>query len=296
MNFGPGSTRPGPFAGEVTWVTGASSGIGRALALAFAHAGANVILSARDRAALEQVRALCPDPLAVAILPFDLSRLDDLPMVASLALRAWGRVDCLVHNAGVALRGRLWETPLELDQRVMATNYFGPLALTKTVLPAMLARRAGRIVVISSLSGKYGVPQLSAYAASKHALHGCFDSLRAEVHEQGIQVTIVVPGVVRTAILEHALTPSGAQYGRTKPEYERGMPPEECARRILRAVAAGRQEVAIGGLERMTLPFHRLFPRAFAAFIRSHPVRWEGRIRGLMPTLRRHRRTSAPPS
>lgn len=281
------------FAGDVVWITGASSGIGRALALAFARAGANVILSARDRAALEAVRAQCPDPMAVAILPFDLSRLEDLPMVASLALRAWGRVDCLVHNAGVALRGRLWETPLELDQRIMATNYLGPLALTKAVLPSMLARRSGRIVVISSLSGKYGVPQLSAYAASKHALHGCFDSLRAEVPEQGIQVTIVVPGVVRTAILQHALTPSGERYGKSKPEYEQGMPPEECARRILRAVAAGRQEVVIGGWERLTVPFHRFFPRAFATFIRSHPVRWQGRLRANWSRLFRNRR---PPS
>lgn len=296
MNFGPGSTRPGPFAGEVTWVTGASSGIGRALALAFAHAGANVILSARDRAALEQVRAECPDPQAVAILPFDLARLDDLPMVASLALRAWGRVNCLVHNAGVALRGRLWETPLELDQRIMATNYFGPLAITKAILPSMLARRSGRIVVISSLSGKYGVPQLSAYAAAKHALHGGFDSLRAEVHAQGVQVTIIVPGVIRTAILEHALTPSGAFYGRSKPEYQRGMAPEECARRILRAVAAGKQEVVIGGLERLTVPFYRFFPRAFAAFIRSHPVRWGERFWALLPGVHRHHDTPAPPA
>lgn len=290
------SHRSAPFAGEVAWVTGASSGIGRELALAFARAGAHVILSARGRSALEAVRAECPHPASVAILPFDLARLDDLPMAASLALRGWGRVDILVHNAGVALRGRLWETPLELDQRIMAINYFGPLALTKAVLPTMLARRSGRIVVVSSLSGKYGVPQLSAYAAAKHALHGCFDSLRAEVHDQGVQVTIAVPGVIQTAILEHALTPSGAFYGRSKPEYERGMHPAECARRILRAVAAGKQEVVIGGLESLTVPFHRFFPRAFASFIRSHPSRWAARWRAKLPRSGQGRQEpSAPP-
>ena len=266
------------FRGQVVWITGASSGIGRSLALAFARAGARLILSGRDQQNLEAVRDACRAPADVRLLPFDLASVSSLPEQAVRALGFWGRVDYMVHNAGVALRARVADTPLELDQRVMATNYFGPLALTKALLPSMLSRQSGAFVVVSSLSGKYGVPQLSSYAASKHALHGAFECLRAEVHDRNIRVTIVIPGFIRTPILNHAYTADGAKYGKTMPAYERGMDPDVCAERILAAVASGKEEEAIGGWELTSLYLKRFFPTLLSRIVRNHPVRWRKRL------------------
>jgi short-subunit dehydrogenase len=270
------------FNGKVVWITGASSGIGRALALAFDRAGARLILSARDSRSLEPVRQACRAAAEVHLLPFDLAALDTIPQHAEQALRRWGHVDYMVHNAGVALRDRMVDTPLRLDQQVMATNYFGPVTLTKALLPSMLQRQSGCFVVVSSLTGKYGVPQLSSYSASKHALHGCFECLRAEVHDRHIQVTIVIPGFVRTPILQHALTGSGATYGKTMPEYERGMDPDTCAARILRAVSRHKEEVLIGGMELSSLYLKRFFPTLLSALVRNHPVRLRNKLLRLL--------------
>ena len=274
---------------KVVWITGASSGIGRALARGFDRAGARLILSARDSRSLEPVRQDTRAPAEVHLLPFDLAELDTLPEHAEQALQLWGHVDYMVHNAGVALRERLVDTPIRLDQQVMATNYFGPLALTKALLPSMLRRHSGSFVVVSSLSGKYGVPQLSSYAASKHALHGAFESLRAEVHTQGVRVTMVIPGIIRTPIIQHALTGSGAHYGKVMPAYERGMDPDACAARILRAVSRRKEEVLIGGPEVFTVYLQRVFPTLLSAFVRSHPVRLGNRLRRVL-TFQRNTR------
>ncbi|OLC05620.1 MAG: hypothetical protein AUH42_07160 [Gemmatimonadetes bacterium 13_1_40CM_70_11] len=266
------------FDGKVVWITGASSGIGRALAFAFDRAGARLILSARDRRSLEPVRAACRAGAEVHLLPFDLAALDSMPRHAEEALGLWGHVDYMVHNAGVALRERMVDTPLRLDQQIMATNYFGPVALTKALLPSMLQRQSGCFVVVSSLSGKYGVPQLSSYSAAKHALHGCFECLRAEVHDRNIQVTIVIPGFIRTPIVQHALTGSGAPYGKTLPAYERGMDPDLCAARILRAVARRKEEALIGGSELSTLYLKRFLPSLLSVLVRNHPVRLRNKL------------------
>jgi len=266
------------FTGKVVWITGASSGIGRALAFAFDRAGAKLILSARDSRSLEPVRQACRAPAEVHLLPFDLAALDTIPQHAEQALGLWGHIDYMVHNAGVALRDRMVDTPLRLDQQVMATNYFGPVALTKALLPSMLQRQSGCFVVVSSLSGKYGVPQLSSYAAAKHALHGCFESLRAEVHDRHIQVTIVIPGIIRTPIIQHALTGSGAAYGKALPAYQRGMDPDVCAARILRAVARRKEEALIGGWELASVYVKRFFPTLLSAVVRNHPVKLRDKL------------------
>jgi dehydrogenase/reductase SDR family protein 7B len=263
---------------KVVWITGASSGIGRALAFAFDRAGARLILSARDSQSLEPVRQACRAAADVRLLPFDLAALDTVPQHTEQALGLWGHVDYMVHNAGVALRERMVDTPLRLDQQVMATNYFGPVALTKALLPSMLQRQSGCFVVVSSLSGKYGVPQLSSYSASKHALHGSFECLRAEVHDRNIRVTIVIPGFVRTPIVQHALTGSGATYGKTMPVYERGMDPDICAARILRAVSRHREEALVGGWELSSLYLKRFFPTLLSVLVRNHPIRLRNRL------------------
>ena len=275
------------FAGKVVWITGASSGIGRSLALAFREADAKLILSARRTGALEEIRQECGGGPDVRILPLDLADLESLPGRVDEALAYFGRVDCMVHNAGVALRDTAIRTDLEVDQRIMATNYFGPVAITKALLPSMLERGQGQFVVVGSLSGKYGGPLLSSYAASKHALHGFFESLRAEVHSRGIRITFVIPGFIRTPIASHALTGDGTTFGRSLEVHERGMTSDECARRILKATEKGKREALVGGLEIYSVPMHRFFPGTFEALIRNHPVKRLNRVVRLLSFRRR---------
>ena len=273
------------FRGKVVWITGASSGIGRALALAFGRAGARLILSARSAEALEAVAG--ETGAEARVLPLDLTSLTELPGVAAQALAAFGGVDIMVHNAGVAVRDRAADVSLEVHERVLRTNYLGPVVLTQALLPSMRARGGGRFVVISSLSGKYGGPLLAAYAASKHALHGYFDTLRGEEREQRIAVTIVIPGFIRTEITAHALTGTGVQFGRVLPLYREAMTAEECAARILGAVARDRREVLVGGLEVWTVYLQRLSPRLAALVVWGHPVRLRNRLLAPWRQLRR---------
>lgn len=168
-----------PFAGKVVWVTGASSGIGEQLSFQLAALGATLILSARRRDKLEEVRSQLPAPEdRTFVLPLDLEQLEELPRKAEEAVARFGRIDILINNAAVALRDFALTTSLETDQKLMRINYFGPMTLTKQLLPAMLARGSGQIVVVSSLSGKYGVPRTSAYAASMRKLKQFFSLKR----------------------------------------------------------------------------------------------------------------------
>lgn len=213
------------------------------------------------------------------MLPLDLADLAALPQHASHALGVYGHVDYMVHNAGIALRDRVVDTSLAIDQKVMAVNYFGPVAITKALLPSMLRCRSGCFVVVSSLSGKYGGPQFSSYAASKHALHGFFESLRAEVHADNIRITMVVPGFIRTSILKSAVTGGGGTYQKTLTVHERGMHPDRCAAKILAAVARGKDEALVGGMEIYSVHLNRWFPTLLAVLIRSHPARLQSQLR-----------------
>jgi dehydrogenase/reductase SDR family protein 7B len=279
------------FAGKVVWITGASSGIGRSLALAFAAAGARLVLSAPRREALVEVQRACGGA-DVRLLPFDLTDLDAAEARVADALACFGHIDIMVHNAGLAARSRVVETSRNVHERILQTNYLGPILLTRFLLPSMLERGGGQFVVISSLSGKYGGPLLASYAGSKHALHGFFESLRAEEHDRGIVVTFIVPGFIRTDITAHALTGSGGTFGRVLPIYRHAMDPDACAARILRAVARRRQEVLVGGLEVWTVYLKRWCPRALALIVRSHPVRLRNRLLGWMPILGRRWRAT----
>lgn len=248
------------FDGKVVWITGASSGIGAALAEAFAQEGAQLILAARRPAELQEVAARCGgEPL---ILPLDLARSDEFASHVSAVLGRFGRIDVLVHNGGVSQRSRVADTQLDVDRRIMEVNYFGAVALTKAVLPSMLKARSGHIVVISSVMGKLGTPLRSAYAASKHALHGFFDCLRAEIADHGLFVTLICPGYVKTDISRNALTGDGSPKNETGRDVEAGHPVDLTARQILAAVRAKRSEAYVGafGKERLALFLKRLAP------------------------------------
>ena len=249
---------------KTVWITGASSGIGEALAVAWSREGARVILSARNAAELERVRTRCDEPSRHVVLPLDVR---DTSAIA-LAAREAGEVDILVPSAGVSQRSLAAETSLAIDREIMEINYFGTIALTKAVLPSMLARRSGHLVPISSVIGYVGVPLRSAYAASKHALHGFFNTLRAETHKDGIRVTIVCPGYIRTKVSENALTGDGTPHGRLDDTHAGAMLPEEAAPAIVRGVEAGKREVHVGGKEIHAIKVQRHFPRVIHRVLR----------------------------
>jgi short-subunit dehydrogenase len=263
---------------KVVWITGASSGIGEALVYALAAKGARLILSARRKEELERVKGNCPSAVQaqVHILPLDLTKPETLRLSTDAAIQVFGHVDILINNGGISQRGLAKETTLDVDRRLMEVNYFGALAITKNILPHFLKRGTGHFVTVSSVVGTFGTPYRSGYAASKHALHGFFDSLRAELWKDTrdkIIVTMICPGFIHTPITLSAVTGDGSPLGKQDDATYRGKPPEWCAQRIVRAIEKKKNEVYIGGIETLGVPFKRWFPNWFARYIRTASVR-----------------------
>ncbi len=258
--------------GKTVWITGASSGIGEALAYALSRRGARLILSARREERLRAVREACARPEAHHVVPLDLADPASLTGAAARVSETIGPVDVLVNNGGVSQRALVEAVDVDVIRRIMEVNFFGAVALTKAVLPSMLERGAGRVVVVSSLVGKFSTPRRSAYAASKHALHGFFDALRAEVWDRGVRVTLVCPGYVRTEISRNALAADGATHGRMDAGQKKGIAPERCAEAIIRAVEKERDEVLVGGKETLAVYVKRFFPGLFNRMIRRVKV------------------------
>lgn len=256
------------FNGRVVWITGASSGIGEATALAFAREGARLVLSSRRAEELERVRRACARPDEHLVVPLDLARCETFSALVAEVLTRCGRIDVLVNNGGVSQRAFAADATPEVERALMEVDYFGPVALTKAVLPSMRARRSGHVVVISSVMGYLGTPGRSTYAAAKHALHGYFDSLRAEVWPEGLKVTLVCPGYVRTAVSANALGPRGEANGAAHATPERGISVERCARAILRGVARQREEVIVGGWEVAGIYLQRFTPWLLSRMVR----------------------------
>lgn len=257
------------FPGQIVWITGASSGIGEALAYAFAREGARLVLSSRRPDELERVRRACVRPDDHLVVTLDLSRVDTLPLAVSEVLARRGHVDLLINNGGVSQRALAQDASLAVERALMEVNYFGPVALTKALLPFMLKRASGHIVVVSSVMGYVGTPGRSTYAAAKHALHGWFDSLRAEIWCHDVQVTIVCPGYVRTAVSDNAVGALGDKHGRTDRTHREAISAEACAAGIIRGLARGREEIYIGGREVLGIYLKRYAPWLFSRIVRK---------------------------
>jgi dehydrogenase/reductase SDR family protein 7B len=258
------SGTPRRFDGKRIWVTGASSGIGEAVALAFAREGAHLVLSARRLPELERVcTATGFGKDRVAPLALDLGDLPSLSGATARALAIHGGLDIVVHNGGISQRSLVEDTSLDVDVRLMNVNYLGAVAITKSVLPHMLERRAGRFVVVTSLMGYLETPMRSAYAATKHALHGFFESLRYEVADRGVGVTVVCPGYVKTNVTLNAFTGDGSALGTMEPEQARAMSAERCASRLVDAVAREKDEVFIAGPELAGVVLRRYSPAVY---------------------------------
>nr|WP_310522090.1 SDR family NAD(P)-dependent oxidoreductase [Polymorphobacter sp.] len=230
-------------AGKTVWVTGATSGIGETLAKRFSQEGANVILSGRRIEALRQVGLACRgDTLE---LPFDVTDIEALPAIVAQA-EAWhGPIDILVNNAGIAQRSLGKDTDFAVYRRIMEVDFFAPLRLTQLVMPGMLARRAGHVIMMASIAGKIGGVLRTGYSAAKHALIGYADALRAENEHAGLKVTVITPGYVKTNIAINALAGDGSVRGHTDDDIESGLSPAEAVAIIFEGLAAGKREIPV---------------------------------------------------
>lgn len=250
------------FSGKVVWITGASSGIGEALAYALSAAGARLILSSRRDSELRRVKESCANPFQVRILPLDLEATDTLADHVAVAISLFGRVDLMFHNGGITQRALVMDTDIAVHRKVMELDYFSYIILTKALLPHFTEGRSGHFVVTSSVMGKIGTPMRAAYAAAKHALHDYFDCLRAEVSKDHIKVTLLTPGYIKTAIYQSAVTGDGRPFGQASTEIANGLPADKAAAQILKAVKKGAYEPYIGKLpeERLALLVNRFLP------------------------------------
>ncbi len=252
------------YSGKWAWITGASSGIGRELALQLARRRANLILSSRNREkllALQQDAGLAEEQCLV--VPLDMSDSAAVVRTAKEVLERVPRVDYLFNNAGISQRSLIRETKEDVDRMIMEVNYFGAITLTKAVLPRMIEQGGGHVVVTSSVVGKFGFPMRSAYAASKHALHGFFGTLMVEEKEHGIRVTILVPGHIVTDVSYNAITGNGERYGKMDPGQARGMTVEKAVKKMLRGVAKGKREVVVGKADSWSVYLRKYFPGLF---------------------------------
>ena len=259
-------------AGRVVWITGASSGIGEALAKEYARRGARLVLSARRKEELERVCGGLVNSEEHVVLPLDLGQSEAMAPAVERVRQACGRLDQVVHNGGISQRSLVADTDLSVDRQIMEVNFFGAVALTKAVLPWLKEQGSGRFVVVTSLVGELPTPLRSAYSASKHALHGFFESLRAEEYDAGIRVTLVMPGFIRTNVSLNALTADGSAQGSMDEAQEAGIPPEECAERLVKAVQRGRDQVIIAGREGAGLYLKRWSPALYRRVIRKVKV------------------------
>ncbi|NOZ47854.1 MAG: SDR family oxidoreductase [Chlorobi bacterium] len=252
------------FKGKVVWVTGATSGIGEALAYEFASLGARLIISSNQVKDLETVKENCLKKCDFCFTqPFDLESQEEIANSVKNVIDKVGNIDILINNGGISQRSKIIETPFEIDKRIMNIDYYGAVYLTKNVLPFMVKNGGGHIMVTTSIAGKFGFPLRSAYSAAKHALYGFFETLRAEHINDNIKVTIACPGRVQTNISKHALTKDGNEHGNMSQGQANGISAEKCARKMIWAIKKNKREVLIGGKELIMVYLKKFFPGIF---------------------------------
>ena len=261
------------FKNKTIWITGASSGIGRAMALAFSNQGAHLILSARNEEKLNEVKKECRGSGKVKVLPLDLANYNYFEEKVNTAIAFFGGIDILINSGGISQRALAKDTELTVDRTIFETNYFGTIGLTKALLPHFINKKSGQIVVISSVVGKIGTPLRSSYSGSKHALHGFFDSLRAELYDNNVSITLICPGFVNTNVSMNALKGDGSKQNKLDNATAKGLKPNDFAKIALNAIAQKRQEIVIAGfMEKLAVYVKRFFPKLLSNVIRKVDV------------------------
>jgi short-subunit dehydrogenase len=251
------------FQNKVIWITGASSGIGLALAKELAKIDCKLILSSRSKMNAEEFGK------SSSWIAIDLASPESIETCFDKIKRDYGRVDILFSNGGMSQRGHAVETKMEVDRQIMEVNYFGNIHLAKLCLPLMKENGFGHFVITSSIAGKFGFFERSSYSASKHALHGYYESLALEEEADNIHVTMVCPGRIRTNISKNALSGDGSTHGTMDYAQESGMSAKECAKQMLKATSKRKPEVLIGGKEIKAVTLKRFLPKVFRKVIRK---------------------------
>jgi dehydrogenase/reductase SDR family member 7B len=252
------------FTGKHIWITGASSGIGEAVALEISKHKTFLILSGRNEEALNEVAERCKkNGSSARILPFDLGDEQSVNAAAQTLLSEKIKIDCLYHFGGISQRSVVTKTPVKVDRKIFEVNFFGTVALTKAILPWMIENGGGQIAITSSIVGKFGFPYRSAYSASKHALHGFFESLRAENKKNNIRVSVIIPGRIKTNVSLNALNKNGKPHGQMDEGLDKGKSAEWTARKICRSLQNERKEILVGGAELIMVYIRRFFPRLY---------------------------------
>ena len=245
---------------KVIWITGAGSGIGEALAKAYNHKDHTIILSGRN---ITQLESVSKNIINSFILPLDVTQENQIKQAVTLVKSTFRKVDILINNAGVSQRATVSETANEVGRNLMEVNFFGSIHLTKAVLPMMLEANQGSIVAMSSAAGKFGFPLRSYYSASKHALHGFYESLSLELKDTKVHVMVVCPGRIKTDISKNALTGSGESHNQMDQGQLNGIPVEKCASKIVQGISKKKAEIYIGGNEILLIYIKRYLPFLF---------------------------------
>lgn len=248
---------------KTVWITGASSGIGRELAIQFAELGASVILSTRN---VEKLTALKAELKGGGhlILPLDLAKPEEVLSKVTAAINELPAIDILINNGGISQRSLFLENDFKVYRQLMEVNYFGLVALTKALLPSMVARKSGSVVAISSVAGKVGSKLRTGYSGTKFAVVGFMDCLRAEVKEHNIHCLTICPGFIKTVIAHNSLNPQGVAQNKSEQAIENGMDVKVAASKMINAINSKKDEVIVGqGLSGWAPTIKRFFPRLF---------------------------------
>lgn len=258
------------FKNKVVVVTGASSGIGNEIVNHLMQFEANIVLCARnEKAMLEIVQTKNHKQENYLIYSIDFSQSNNYDELKNAVISKFGKIDILIHNAGIAQKSLAQETNEEVERRIMEVNYFAPVLLTKAILPQMIKQGKGQIIAISSILGEIGLPNVAPYCASKHALNGYFESLRYDVEKLGVDVSIIEPGFIKTDITKKSLTGDGKVHNQDSVAQEKGMDAKQCAYGILKHIKNKTWKGKVGGLETFMPNFAYYFPRLFHYLMRK---------------------------
>lgn len=255
---------------KVVWITGASSGIGEALVYEFSKYNTKIILSARREEELFKVaKAAGLNSSNSFVLPFDLSNTNLAEQYTKEVISKFGKIDFLINNGGQSQRLEAVQTKQEIERQLFEINYFSAVNLTKAVLPYMINNNSGKIIVISSIAGKFGFYLRSTYSAAKHALHGYFESLRLENENKGISILMVCPGKIKTNVSINALGENETTHNKMDASHEKAMSAQECAKQIIKGIIKDKEEIFIGGKELLIVKIKRFLPKLFGKLIRK---------------------------
>ncbi|PCI99229.1 MAG: short-chain dehydrogenase [Flavobacteriales bacterium] len=250
--------------GKVIWITGASSGIGEAIAYELAKENCKLILSARRVEELNRVRKnINLSDEDVLILPIDLEQHQNANDWTKQVMAKFNRIDVLINNGGISQKSFALETDTAVERKIMDINYFGNVALSKAVAPIMLQQKSGKIAVTTSIIGKFSLPDLTTYSASKHALYGFYDGFRMELRKHNVHVLIVSPGFINTNVAINAIKGDGNLANENSPAMEKGMKTNVFSRKFVKALKSNRNHKYIGKKELLTIPFKLILPNIF---------------------------------